>query len=51
MNQLAFLDIESTGTDPAKDKIITLALKTPNGLSEFKFNPGRPIPAAPSRWR
>lgn len=46
---LVSLDIESTGTDPAKDRIITLAIirYTPDG-NEFKHswmvNPGMPIP-------
>lgn len=44
MNQLAFIDIESTGKDPAKDKIITLAIRRPEGHALFQFNPGIPIP-------
>jgi len=42
---IAFIDIESTGIDPAKDKILTLAINRPEGSAEFKFNPGIPIPA------
>lgn len=44
MNPLAFLDIESTGTDPAKDRIITLALMVGTDSIIYKFNPGMPIP-------
>jgi len=46
---IAFIDIESTGTDPSKDRIIELALIVlkPDGTRtkwSSRFNPGRPIP-------
>lgn len=48
---IVFFDIETTGQDPAKDKIVSIAvLKVfPDGKREEKsifMNPGRPIPAA-----
>lgn len=48
---LLILDLESTGTDPAADRVVELALLTlfpdrPTELFQTKVNPGRPIPAA-----
>jgi DNA polymerase III subunit epsilon len=52
---IVFFDIESTGTDPVKDRIITLhAVRTELGSSVvtheygWAFNPGIPIPAEAS---
>lgn len=47
---IVFFDIESTGTDPATDKIVELAMMKiyPDQRQEWKvqrFHPGRPIPA------
>lgn len=47
---IIFFDIESTGTNPAQDKIIELAYKkvfhfdTEAAWQVFRFNPGMPIP-------
>lgn len=46
---IVFFDIESTGTDPKKDKIISLAVirYSPDGYQgtgEYRCNPGMPIP-------
>lgn len=51
---LCFFDIESTGTDVARDRIISLAVKKflPDGEShglQFIVNPGMPIPAESSK--
>jgi DNA polymerase-3 subunit epsilon len=48
---IVFFDLETTGTDPAKDRIIEIALVKllPNGGRESyvrRINPGIPIPAA-----
>ena len=50
-NSLIFFDIESTGTDTRKDRIVELStIKiTPDGSQETitqRFNPGMPIPEA-----
>lgn len=52
MKPIIFFDIESTGVDVAKDRIITLAAKKFTSLSGFEedsicfsLNPGIPIPA------
>jgi DNA polymerase-3 subunit epsilon len=47
---LAFFDLETTGTDPLRDKIVEIALVRvdPSGSREAttrRINPGRPIPA------
>jgi DNA polymerase-3 subunit epsilon len=47
---LAFFDLETTGTDPLRDKIVEIALVRidPSGEREGttrRINPGRPIPA------
>lgn len=47
---LAVFDLETTGTDPARDKIVEIALVRvdPDGLRTAltrRINPGRPIPA------
>src|SRR5258706_5481157 len=47
---LAFFDLETTGTDPLRDKIVEIALVRidPSGDREAttrRINPGRPIPA------
>ncbi len=47
---IIFFDLETTGTDPAKDRIVELALvkMTPDGKREKftkRINPGIPIPA------
>jgi len=47
---LAFFDLETTGTDPMRDKIVEIALVRldPSGGREAttrRINPGRPIPA------
>ncbi len=46
---LAFFDIESTGTNASKDRIVELAILKiyPDGMREsrvYRFNPGMPIP-------
>jgi DNA polymerase-3 subunit epsilon len=46
---LAFFDLETTGTDPAKDKIVEIAILRldPDGgrrAATHRVNPGRPIP-------
>ncbi|MCB0698742.1 MAG: 3'-5' exonuclease [Chitinophagales bacterium] len=46
---IVFLDLETTGTDPAKDRIVELALikMNPNGTRDRyvkRINPGMPIP-------
>jgi len=46
---LAFFDLETTGTDPARDKIVEIAVVVvhPDGgrqSSTRRLNPGRPIP-------
>ncbi len=38
-------DIESTGTDPATDRIVQLSLSGDGTVGTWLFNPGRPIPA------
>lgn len=48
---IIFFDVESTGVDPAKDRIVELSLIKvhPNGDEEIKtrrINPGMPIPPA-----
>jgi DNA polymerase-3 subunit epsilon len=48
---LAVLDLESTGVDPACDRIVEVAVLTlspggPGALFHTRVNPGRPIPAA-----
>lgn len=44
------LDIESTGTNPEKDRIVDLALATPGGRCvSFRVNPGVPIPDEATR--
>lgn len=48
---LAVIDLESTGTDPATDRVVEVAVLTvaPDGTEELfatRVNPGRPIPAA-----
>ncbi|MEI8279721.1 MAG: 3'-5' exonuclease [Bacteroidota bacterium] len=48
---IVFFDLETTGTDPAKDKIVEIALVKihPDGKKENyvkRVNPGIPIPAA-----
>lgn len=48
---LAFLDVESTGVDPAADRVVEVAVLTvlPRGAPESyhpRVNPGVPIPAA-----
>ncbi len=48
---LAVIDLESTGTDPAVDRVIEVAVLTlaPDGTDDLfvtRVNPGRPIPAA-----
>lgn len=50
---IVFFDLETTGTDPAKDRIIELALVKllPNGTREKyvkRVNPGMPIPKSSS---
>ena len=50
---IVFFDLETTGTDPAKDRIIELALVKilPNGTREKyvkRVNPGMPIPTSSS---
>ena len=50
---IVFFDLETTGTDPAKDRIIELALVKilPNGTREKyvkRVNPGIPIPKSSS---
>ncbi|QDU19741.1 3'-5' exonuclease [Urbifossiella limnaea] len=50
---LAVIDLESTGTDPATDRVVEVAVLTvaPDGTDELfatRVNPGRPIPAAAS---
>lgn len=50
---IVFLDLETTGVDPAKDRIVEISLVkvTPNGDEEIKtrrVNPGMPIPAVAS---
>lgn len=50
-NPLVFLDLETTGVDPAKDRIIEISLVkvSPGGEREVKtrrINPGMPIPPA-----
>ncbi|MFQ5745862.1 MAG: exonuclease domain-containing protein [Gemmatimonadota bacterium] len=50
MNLIAF-DIESTGLDPAEDRIVELAIVRPGEPEPLlceRFNPGVPIPAAAS---
>ncbi len=37
-------DIESTGTDPATDRIVQLAISGGGASGTWLFNPGRPIP-------
>jgi DNA polymerase-3 subunit epsilon len=48
---LAVIDLESTGTDPATDRAVEVAVLTvapdrPADLFATRVNPGRPIPAA-----
>ena len=48
---IVFLDLETTGTDAAKDRIVEISLVKvhPNGDEEVKtrrINPGMPIPPA-----
>lgn len=50
---IVFLDLETTGVDPAKDRIVEISLVKvfPNGDEEIKtrrVNPGMPIPAEAS---
>ena len=50
---IAFLDLETTGTDPAKDRIVEIAVLkvSPNGSKSMKserINPGIPIPESAS---
>lgn len=50
---IVFLDLETTGVDPAKDRIVEISLVKvhPNGDEEIKtrrINPGMPIPAGAS---
>lgn len=50
---IVFFDLETTGTDPAKDRIIEIALikLNPNGSRDRyvkRINPGMPIPAESS---
>lgn len=50
-NPIVFLDLETTGVDPAKDRIVEISLVKvmPDGSREVKtrrLNPGMPIPAA-----
>lgn len=50
---IVFLDLETTGVDPAKDRIVEISLVKvmPNGDEEIKtrrVNPGMPIPAGAS---
>jgi DNA polymerase-3 subunit epsilon len=52
---LVFIDLETTGTNPAADKIIDIALlkALPNGSTETKtwrVNPGIPIPAETTKF-
>jgi DNA polymerase-3 subunit epsilon len=49
--RLAAFDLESTGVDPATDRIVEVAVLTlspvgPASLFHSRVNPGRPIPAA-----
>jgi len=47
MKRIICFDIESTGTDPSKDRIIQLALSDGNTVSgDWLVNPGIPIPEA-----
>lgn len=51
---LAFLDLETTGTDPAQDRIVEISVLRvePDGTREAKtrrLNPERPIPEGASR--
>ena len=42
---LVSLDLETTGTDPQKDRIIDIAISCSNGAkAEWRVNPGIPIP-------
>jgi DNA polymerase-3 subunit epsilon len=48
---LAVLDVETTGTDPARDRVVELALLTlfpdrTHNLYQTRLNPGVPIPPA-----
>lgn len=50
-NPLVFFDLETTGTDTAKDRIVEISILKilPNGTEEVKtklINPGMPIPQA-----
>ncbi len=47
---LAFVDLETTGTSPASDRIVEIAILKvqPDGTEDFRrkrVNPGVPIPA------
>jgi len=47
--QVVAFDVESTGTNPEKDRIVELCLMTPGGRCRvFRVNPGVPIPAEAS---
>ena len=51
---LAFFDIESTGTDVSKDKIIDLSIlklypDNKKEINNFRINPGIPIPAGATK--
>lgn len=44
MKPILCFDIESTGTDPATDRIVQLAIRGDGAVGTWLFNPGRPIP-------
>jgi len=52
-NPIAFFDLETTGLNVSKDRIVEIAIVkvSPNGNEEtktFRVNPGVPIPAESS---
>jgi len=45
MTRLVFFDLETTGLDPEKDRIVELAMSAEEGEVYSLVNPGMPIPA------
>lgn len=49
MNNILFFDIESSGLEVAKAKILTISFVKGDWNKTFKFDPGVPIPESASR--